>query len=596
MRAMGRSEQRRNLGAISGRRRNVISAAALVAGLMALHASAATTTPSHEGQPSAAAEGHLFGFYLAGKHAEELRDYPAAAAWFDKAVLIDPAAPELISRDFLMAVGAGDFDHAGQLAPEELQLDSTDALAQLVIIVERMKAGDSNGAIKHAASLPQDGLHRFVAPLALAWTKMGGGDLVGADAALQQLDKFNGFAPLKYFQLGLLYDFAGHTNKADDFYNKTLEASGQLNWRLTDAIANFYERHGKEKEARSLYQKFIDQNIGSEIAQSVLAARTPGPPKPMIGSASDGLAEALFDLASVLNQPETMDLGLVYDRFALALKPDFRLAQLLLSDILTAQDEYEQSLAVLDQIPRSSPYSWSARLRIAANLDSLDRTDEAVAQLREMIADSPKSISADVQLGDILRNKKQFAEAAAAYDDAIKRAEAQGLPDRWTLFYDRGVSYERAGDWPKAEADLEHALELKPDQALVLNYLGYSWIDKGEKLDQGMKMIEKAVSLRPEDGYIVDSLGWAHYRTGDFTGAVQYLERAVELVPDDATINDHLGDAYWRAGRHLEARYQWERALQFGPDKEDIPPIEGKLAHGLAPEAPAATPPAERGG
>jgi tetratricopeptide (TPR) repeat protein len=564
------------------------------AGLAALPAVAATTTPPHENKPSASAEGHLFGTYLAGKHAEQVRDYSAAAAWFDKAISIDPNAPELISRDFLMAVGAGDFDHASTLAPQELKLDSSDALAELVIIVERLKSGDSAGAVRHAAALPTDGLHRFVSPLALAWAKMAGGDLVGADAALQQLDKFNGFEPLKEFQLGLLYDFAGHPNKAEEFYNKVLGATSQLNWRLTDAIANFYERHGKEKEAKALYQKFIDENIGSEIAQSVLAARPPGVPKPMIGSASDGLAESLFDLASVLNQTETIDLALIYDRFALALQPDFRLAQLLLADILSAQDEPEQSDAVLDQIPRNSAYSWSARLRVAANLEALDRSDEAIAQLRDMAAESPKSVSADVQLGDILRNKKRFEEAAAAYDEAIKRAAAGGLPDRWTLFYDRGVSYERAGDWPKAEADLEHALELKPDQALILNYLGYSWIDKGEKLDAGLKMIEKAVDLRPQDGYIVDSLGWAHYRMGDYAGAVEYLERAVELVPDDATINDHLGDAYWRSGRHVEARYQWQRALQFGPEKDDIPPIEGKLAHGLGP--PPAAPSAERGG
>jgi len=568
-------------------------AAALAAVVSAvLPAGAATTSPAHEDQPSATADAHLFGTYLAGKHAEQVRDYPAAAAWFDKAVLLDPNAPELISRDFLMAVGAGEFDHAKVLAPQELKVDSSDALAQLVLVVDRLKAGDAAGAIKNALSLPQDGLHRLLAPLVLAWTKMAAGDLIGADAAMQQLDKFNGFRPLKDFQLALLYDFAGHPDRAEDLYKQTLDASGQLNWRLTDAIANFYQRHGKESDAKALYQKFIDQNVGSEIAQSVLAARAPGVPKPLIASPGDGLAEALFDLASVLNQPETIDLALVYDRFALALQPDFRLAQLLLSDILTAQDKYEQSLAALDQIPRNSPYSWSARLRVAADLDALDRTDEAIAQLRDMVAQSPKSVSADVQLGDILRNKKRFPEAAAAYDEALARAAAQGLPDRWTLFYDRGVSYERAGEWTKAEADLEHALALKPDQALVLNYLGYSWIDRGEKLDQGLKMIEKAVELRPEDGYIVDSLGWAHYRTGDYSAAVQYLERAVELVPDDSTINDHLGDAYWRTGRRTEARYQWQRALQFSPEKDEIPPIEGKLAHGLAP--PASTP--ERGG
>jgi Flp pilus assembly protein TadD len=567
----------------------------LVAAAMAVGPSfAATPQAAHDAKPAPPAEGHLFGTYLAGKHAEQVRDYPAAAAWFAKAATIDPDAPELISRDFLMAVGAGDFDHAKTLAPQELKVDSSDVLAEMVLIIDRLKTGDSAGAIKHAMALPQDGIHRFIVPLAQTWAKMAAGDLAGADAALQQFDKYNGFEPLKNFQLGLLYDFAGHANKAEEYYNKALGDTAQLNWRLTDAIGNFYERHGKEADAKALYKKFTEQNVGSEIAQSVLAARPPGVPKPLIGTAADGLAQSLFDLASVLNQAETLDLALVYDRFSLALQPNFRLAQLLLSDILAAQNEPEQSLAVLDQVPRNSPYSWSARLRVAADLDALDRSDEAVAQLREMAAESAKSVSADVQLGDVLRNKKRFKEAAAAYDEAIERAATEGLPDRWTLFYDRGVSLERAGEWPKAEADLERALELKPDQPLILNYLGYSWIDKGEKLDQGLKMIEKAVELRPTDGYIVDSLGWAHYRTGDYAGAVQYLERAVELVPDDSTINDHLGDAYWRTGRQIEARYQWRRALQFGPEQDDIQPIEGKLAHGLAP--PPAAAPAERGG
>jgi Flp pilus assembly protein TadD len=567
--------------------------AALVAAVLTVAPSFAAPSQQTPGaKPAANAEDHLFGMYLAGKHAEQVRDYPAAAAWFAKAVTIDPDAPELISRDFLMAIGAGDFDRAKVIAPQELKLDASDVLAEMVLIIDRLKAGDNAAAIKHAQALPQDGIHRFIVPLAQTWTKMAAGDLAGADAALQQYDKYNGFEPLKNFQLGLLYDFAGHANKAEEYYNKALADTAQLNWRLTDAIANFYERHGKEADAKALYKKFSEQNVGSEIAQSVLAARTPGATKPLIGSAADGLAESLFDLASVLNQTETLDLALVYDRFSLALQPNFRLAQLLLSDILSAQEKPDQSLAVLDQIPRNSPYSWSARLRIAANLEALDRTDEAIAQLKEMATESTKSISADVQLGDVLRNKKQFKEAAAAYDEAINRAAAEGFPDRWTLFYDRGVSYERSGDWTKAEVDLEHALELKPDQALILNYLGYSWIDKGEKLDQGLKMIEKAVELRPTDGYIVDSLGWAHYRMGDYAGAVKYLERAVELVPDDSTINDHLGDAYWRTGRQIEARYQWRRALQFGPDQDDIPPIEGKLAHGLAPP-PA---PSERGG
>ena len=198
-----------------------------------------------------------------------------------------------------------------------------------------------------------------------------------------------------------------------------------------------------------------------------------------------------------------------------------------------------------------------------------------------MAAKEPNWASAEIQLGDLLRGQKRFSEAADAYNEAIKRLKAAGLPARWTLYYSRGIAYERSGQWNLAEADLEHALELKPDQPLVLNYLGYSWIDRGEKLDRGLKMIEKAVALRPEDGYIVDSLGWAHYRLGDYPSAVEYLEKAVELVPEDPTINDHLGDAYWKSGRVTEARYQWRQALQFEPDKEDVKPIEAKLDRGL---------------
>jgi len=318
-----------------------------------------------------------------------------------------------------------------------------------------------------------------------------------------------------------------------------------------------------------------------------LTARSTGATQPTIRSPADGLAEAMFDLASVLNQAETIDLSLLYARFALNLRPQFGLAQLLLADVLSAQNKPEESLTVLSEIKPNSLYYPSARLRSAINLDTLERTDEAIAQLKTMAAEQPQSVATEVQLGDILRNKKRFAEAVTAYDDAIHRAASVGMPERWSLFYDRGVALERSGQWERAEQDLKHALELKPEQPLVLNYLGYSWIDRGENLDEGLKMIEKAVELRPDDGYIVDSLGWAHYRMGDYAGAVEQLEKAVELVPQDPTINDHLGDAYWQSGRLSEARYQWQRALQFGPQENEIKPIEEKLQSGLKTPPPS---------
>lgn len=523
----------------------------------------------------------LFGYYLAGRHAQQRRDFVAAANWYEKAIAADPDSPELISRTFLMEACVGNFDRARALARKQLKLDPSDAIAHLVLVVDRLKAGDTAAALKSAAALPSDGVHRFIAPFALAWTRMAAGDLAGADTALQGLDKFNGFQPLKVFQLGLLYDFAGKPDQAQQHFDKALGASEQLNWRLTEVMANFQERQGRAEQAQALYKRFIEQNSGSDLGAAIAAIRAAGPAKPMVRSAADGLAEAMFDLASVLNQAQTIDLALLYDRFALALKPQFPLAQLLLADVLSAQQKPEESVAVLREIPPGSPYYWSARLRAAINLDTLERGDEAIAQLKAMAAENPALIGALVSLGDILRNKKRYAEAVGAYDEAIRRTGAAGLPERWTLFYDRGVALERSGQWQRAEADLSKALELKPEQPLVLNYLGYSWIDRGENLERGMKMIEKAVELRPEDGYIVDSLGWAHYRMGDYASAVRHLEKAIELVPEDPTINDHLGDAYWQTGRLIEARFQWRRALQLGPQENDIKPIEAKIEHGL---------------
>ncbi len=563
--------------------RSSVSVSFLLASLAA--GASAVAAPSGE-KPEATSEAP-FGAYLAGRHAQHMRDYQAAASWFEDALRADPESPELIARTFLMEASEGRFERARTLAESELKLDSTDAVAELVLLMDRIQAGDKPGALSRAEALPADGVHRFVGPLARTWTRLAMGDLAGADAALQEFDKFNGFAPLKYYQLGLVYDFAGRADLAEENFKKTLEATGQLNWRLTDAMANFYQRHGRDDEAQALYQRFVKDNAGSELAESAVTVNPAELPPPLIGSPEDGFAEALFDLASVVNQPETLDLALLYARCAVELRPHLTLGQLLLSDVLSAQNKPELSLEVFAEIPQSSPYWWSARLRVAANLEMLDRTDEAIAQMKAMAAEAPLRAGADMQLGDLLRGKKRFTEAVDAYDEAIQRFQAAGMPERWSLFYSRGIALERSGQWKRAEDDLERALELKPDQPLVLNYLGYSWIDLGENLERGLKMIEKAVELRPEDGYIVDSLGWAHYRLGDYSSAVQYLEKAIELVPEDPTINDHLGDAYWQNGRPVEARYQWRRALQFGPQEDDIKPIQAKLDGGTVPSTGA---------
>jgi tetratricopeptide (TPR) repeat protein len=396
-----------------------------------------------------------------------------------------------------------------------------------------------------------------------------------------------GFEQLKAFHLALIDDYLGNVDGASEAYKKILAGAQQVNWRTADIAGRFFERHARAAEAKALYERFLRENRDNgDLVQPSLARIASGQiPAATVGTVKDGLAEALFDLASVLNQRDTQDLALVYARLALGLSPKYVLAQLLIAEIAEAEGRLSEALAVYRTVDPGSPLGWSARLRAAELLDQLDRTDEAVAELNKMAAERPDAAQPLIELGDILRGRNRFPEAVTAYDGAATRSEP--LDGRsWSLLYSRGIALERSGQWPRAEADFLKALDLQKDQPLVLNYLGYSWVEKRQHLDQALKMIERAVELRPNDGYIVDSLGWAHFQLGDYPQATQYLEHAIELLPEDPTINDHLGDAYWRAGRLAEARYQWHRALQFQPEADEIKTIDAKLDKGLT-EPPA---------
>jgi tetratricopeptide (TPR) repeat protein len=534
------------------------------------------------------------GSYLAGRHAQHEHDYGAAAAYFGRALAQDPDDYDLLTKTFLFDTSEGRMTEAMQLAGRIHDVDSTAPLPTLALTVAKLKAGDYAAAGALADTLPNDGVHRFVTPLIVAWTKVGQSDPAAAAAALARLKEVQGFAPLVDFHDGLIADHAGRVADAEAAYQRVLQASKRTNWRTVAALGSLYERTNRPEQARALYQRFISENGDSEmviVAQARLAAGDKPPPP--VASAADGAADALFDVASIMNQSETADLSLIYGRLAVELKPDFPLAQLLVGDILESEHRPAEALAIDRAIDPRSPFAWAARLRATANLQALDRTDEAIAELKAMAAERPDRTQPLVQLGDILRGKNRFAEAVEAYDQAVARIAA---PDarQWVIFYSRGIALERSGQWPRAEADLLHALELQPEQPLVLNYLGYSWVEKNLHLDKAMPMIERAVQLRPNDGYIIDSLGWAFYRLGNFAQASHFLEHATELRPEDPTINDHLGDAYWQTGRVVEARNQWRRALQFGPEAADAKTIESKIGKGIDKSGAAGT--AARGG
>ena len=261
-----------------------------------------------------------------------------------------------------------------------------------------------------------------------------------------------------------------------------------------------------------------------------------------------------------------------------------------LASLFEQLKESDQVIAAYRLVPSSSPLKMAADIQIALELEGMGKTDEATQRLSEIVATRPHDVEALSALAELQRSAKKYVEAAATYDKAIA---AVGIPqrDNWTLFYFRGICYERSKQWPKAEADFKKALELYPDQPLVLNYLGYSWVDKGLNLEEAFKMLRKAVELRPNDGYIVDSLGWAHYKLGQYSDATETLEKAIDLKPADPVLNDHLGDAYWRVNRRIEAHFQWNHARDMGADPDDLPAILKKINDGLPdPATQTATP------
>jgi tetratricopeptide (TPR) repeat protein len=530
--------------------------------------------------PPTPAESAL-GSYLAAQHAQTVHDYGDAANFLERALAADPGNYDLVRHAFILRVSEGRVADAVPLAQRIIDLDGRSGLPALVMLEQALKAGKYEEAVTIGGAMPREGAQRFAVPLMLAWAEAGRHQYGPALQALDAMNGVNGLAPLHDLHTALVQDYTDHVDEAKASFQRVLAGQQAPTWRVAELAGNFFERHGDAADAKEIYQRVGREQGTIDVTSAGFDRLAKGtvPPR-AIATPADGAAEALFDLAGVLNLPQTMDASLIYARLALDLAPHFALAQMLVGEIRNVQQRPDEALTLYQAVDPKSPYAWMAQLRAAAELDALDRTDEAIARLKTLAAERPTRSEPLIELGDILRGHKRFAEAVGAYEQAAARVP-DPRPEDWRLFYSRGVSEERSGDWSRAEADLKKALALQPKQPLVLNYLGYSWIDKGQNLSDALGMIKQAVDLQPNDGYIVDSLGWAYFRLHDFAHAIEFLERAIELLPEDPTINDHLGDAYWRTGRLAEARYQWRRALQFQPEADAVKDIETKLDQGL---------------
>ncbi len=537
-------------------------------------------------QPSSALQStntSASGSYLAARHAGQQRDAAAAASYYRAALKRDPNNPELLDRAFLSFLVDGDVDEAVKFAERVAQADKNDRVARLVLGVNALKRKQYASAKRDLAQSIRGPITDLTASLLSAWSTFAANDSKGAIAAIDHLAGPDWYAIFKDLHAGLIYDLAGNQKEA----GKRLERAHKLDstaLRVVQAYGSWLSRNRSPKEALAVFEAFDKALPRHPLVMESMEKLKAGEKLPaLVTNAQAGAAEALYGLGASLGRRGGEDLGLVYLQLSLFLSPSHPLALLSLADLYESLKKPELAIKIYERVPPGSPLHRNAAIQMAANLDSLERADDAQKHLEALIKQNPDDLEAIMALGNVLRGHKKFAECANVYSKGIATISKPEKAN-WIVFYFRGICYERSKQWAKAETDLKKALELFPDQPHVLNYLGYSWIDQGVKLDEGMEMIKKAVQQRPDDGYIVDSLGWAHYRLGNYEEATKQLERAIELKPEDPTINDHLGDAYWRVGRVLEAKFQWAHARDLKPDAEELPNIEEKLKSGLPDE------------
>jgi tetratricopeptide (TPR) repeat protein len=528
------------------------------------------------------AEAETYANYLSARFAATQNDLPGAAKYYRESVDRDPANQNLLMLAFFYSTSAGEVDEAAQLAKRVVAKTNDDRAARLTLAVAAFRARNFAEARKNLQASAKGPFTNLTSAILDAWAAAGQGD---ANAALSDLKSLSGAAgsdALTAFHLALIQEFLGHVKEADVAYRDALLKAGPSP-RIVEAYGRFLERNGRAADASALYAKLEhDAALAPVIAARKADVAARRSPDSLVTRPQDGAAEALFGIAGSLSDQTSADISILYLRLALYLRPDLSLGNILLGDRLESLQKYDDAIQAYKNVRHDSPYWKLAAVQIAIDEARTDKTPLAITDLKALAAQAPDDLEAWTALGDAYRSGEHWEDAASAYDHAIALLGSAQKKD-WPLYYARAIAEERSRRWQAAEQDLKLALKLSPEEPQVLNYLGYSWVDQGRNIPDALAMLEKARQLKPFDGYIVDSVGWAYFKLGRYGDAAKTLEDAILLVPGDPTINDHLGDAFWRVGKKLDARFQWSHALAFGPDAEEKLSLEKKLKDGLSP-------------
>lgn len=519
------------------------------------------------------------GDYLAARQARISADFDKAVFYYIRALGKDPHNPQLLEGAALSQLSAGNLDRAVSIAKRMEDDDLESQISQAILSADEFMTGE------YAAILDRVTADRGVGPLVdglmVAWAQLGKGEMS------QALDTFDKVADTKGLRGFALYHKALALAMVGDFEGSeaiyAADGAGPLQMTRRGAMARIevLSQLDRSDDALALLDRLFGTDLDPGLAdmRERLAA---GEILPFthVTEITDGVAEIFYSVAAALNGEATDDYTLIYSRIAENLRADHVDAILLSAQLLESMGRPELATRAYRRVPRDNPAFHAAELGRADALNKSGRGDAALEVLDQLAESHGELPIVHTTRGDLLRGMHRYVDAIAAYDTAISLYDGAD-PSQWFVLYVRGISHERLGQWPEAETDFRAALELNPEHPRVLNYLGYSLVEKKEKLDEALDMIERAASARPDSGYILDSLGWALYSLGRYEEAVSHMERAAELMPVDPVVTDHLGDVYWAVGRQLEAEFQWNRALSFDPEDKDATRIRRKLKVGL---------------
>ncbi|MDS1138471.1 tetratricopeptide repeat protein [Nitratireductor indicus] len=532
------------------------------------------------------------GAFLAARAAEADNDLASAIDFYKRALGYQPDNQTIRQSLLLTLIAEGRFDESLPYAESLKAVPEVERFSRLGLAVDALRKEKYVDAEGWLQLVLESDLDKLITVAMTSWAKVGQGE---PDEALDDLDTLEGpdwYSLFLNYHRGLIAIQKDDDARVRDAFDAIITVPGAASaapdtyMRAAEVYAAWLAGQGEKDEALETLddaEKFITGRAATLMLREKINA---GEKVEMpVSGVREGAAEILLNIATALNRGGGEPFVKLYLNYALALNPDSDDTVIQLASVAEQQGEPEKAIELYKRIKPGSPWRRLAELQTGLNLADLDRHTEAASFLDEAIKKEPDDMRAYLALGRVYAVQKDFASAAKVYDRAAEKLKDPQRED-YQVFYQRGIAYERLKEWDKAEPNFHKALELYPDQPQVLNYLGYSWVDMDMNLKEGMELIRRAVELRPNDGYIVDSLGWAYYRLGNYEEASRELERAVSLRPEDPVLNDHLGDAYWRTGRKLEATFQWSHARDLDPEPDLLAEVETKLKEGLPDEEP----------